>query len=130
MRLDLSDVPDFELFKEKWLKYIKNHCEEADDSECLIWNVAQKRGYSYIQCGYKFENGKTLYKRTSAHKLVFMLHNNIKTVPPRLEISHLCHKSLCCNAHHLTMETHKKNTKRQKCKRDDICQDCQPPCIL
>ncbi len=65
-----------------------------------------------------------------------MIYNNIASLPPGLVISHLCHRSLCCNIDHLSAEPQHINNTRQTCYSNGICfkhtfgDVSYPDCIL
>lgn len=51
--------------------------------------------------------------------------------PSELQLSHICHRSACCNPSHILIEEQWRNLKRNFCGREGVC-DCgsQPACLL
>ena len=54
---------------------------------------------------------------TQGHRLMYMAHNRLTKFDEcdgrgwKIEISYVCHNSLCVNIEHLTMEKHENNNK-------------------
>ena len=53
---------------------------------------------------------------TQVHRLMYMAYDRLTKLDEcdgrgwKVEISHVCHNSICVNIEHLTMETHEKTT--------------------
>ena len=99
---------------------------------CHIWNGAVN--------GRSFDDGRRRYgvvnlthpvtkKRTcfNAHVFSLFLHNGM--LPDRtlkIDISHLCHETLCVNPQHLNQEPHEVNVKRRLCVSKKTCSTHAP----
>ena len=72
---------------------------------CQIWQEAKKVPVCYGVIKAKFPD--TGWHTLHAHKLRYLVHNRVISVDGALEVSHLCHKPLCINAEHLSLEPHR-----------------------
>ena len=68
---------------------------------CIIWlGAGAGTGYGQV----------TIFKRSwYAHRLAFEVSNG--PIPPGLCVMHKCDTRMCINPHHLTVGTHKENTR-------------------
>ena len=74
-------------------------------------------------------------KSMSVHRLVYMYtHYDTRILHAKennLEVSHLCHNSLCANSEHLTLEPHSDNAERRTCNLMHHCSKAHTPfCLL
>lgn len=70
---------------------------------CLLWTAATRHGYGVISAGGREPH---LY----AHRVAWMLAG--RTVPPGLDLDHLCRRRHCVNADHLESVTRAENLRR------------------
>ena len=104
------------------------------ENNCLIWtgaSVKKAHSLSYGVAYIKPPEGKRK-KSYYVHRLALFIENNIFTTPRHLEVSHLCHRSLCIQANHLSLEPHHVNNNRIHCKMFKYCTGHPPyrDCIL
>ena len=106
---------------------------------CILW-----RGATYDGLYGKMRNPmSSLYDQPRyirVHRLVYLLHNisDFKSLKlPRedsagnpLDVSHICHNSLCVNISHLVLEPHYINCSRKDCIRYGRCENHAPACLL
>ena len=133
----------FQLTFSQWcsqeLAKIHEKCVE-NEKGCLLWSggatfskkakYGQKR-FSVPQLGIK---SRVFY----VHRLVYMLETENFNIPGGnsrgsgpLEISHLCHNSLCARPDHLVAESHAVNAERVSCRATPCCVGThEPACIL
>ena len=69
--------------------------------DCIIWVGARAKGYGELRLGGKY---------MGAHRLAY--EATYGTIPPGLEIDHLCRNKACVNPKHLEAVTHKVNVQR------------------
>lgn len=116
-----------EPFFKKYRGIILGKCMPGTNGSCLIWTGAVSSN-TYGAISYKLF-GK--WHRTTVHRLAFMLFNERIDIGRQLDVSHLCHNSLCVFKDHLTVEPHCINSSRIKCLNRNVClghwpyQECQ-----
>ena len=97
--------------------------------ECILWTGGQFAG-GYGRVAVKWPGENKIYN-ISAHRLSFMFLNKTINLDPNLEVSHLCHRTLCVNPRHLVLEPHLINLERKMCKVSQVCLDThKPPCLF
>jgi len=100
---------------------------------CVTWTGPNlnKNGVEY---GYKYIKlpNQQRKSRQYTHRLAYMLKCGSYRLPRALEVSHLCHFSLCLNSAHLSLEPHHINNNRIHCVNAGKCLDHQPyeACLL
>lgn len=105
---------------------------------CKIWQaatVASRGGgvhYGLVRVKMPGQIGRS--KLVYVHRLQYMLTSGNLDLPPHLHVSHLCHRSLCVNFTHLSLEPAHINCHRQTC-RNLVPLRCRghgpyPDCIL
>ena len=108
---------------------------------CLLWTGAKWHSGLYGVTSNPFcllSDSKP--RRIGVHRLFYILKHIISYPDgelPRIDgdsntinISHLCHNSLCVNPDHLTLETQAINNERKMCKGSNHCACHTPPCLL
>ena len=133
--MDVVNVPEI-------LARINKHCDNPSGAYgCIMW-----KGGTYDGLYGKMRNplaklpGQPTYMRV--HRLVYLLHHikDFKTLTldhidengQNIEVSHLCHKSLCVNIAHLSLEMHQTNLSRRACVAEGECRTHGdvPACLL
>ena len=104
--------------------------KDADD--CLIWGGAKhESGYGLIWVNVTCLAGKVFHQNVRVHRLAYFLFvANGESIEDA--ISHMCHKKLCYNIGHLSLEPSAINNQRSNCKfRGQCCgHGTYAPCIL
>ncbi|MCU7799275.1 MAG: HNH endonuclease [gamma proteobacterium symbiont of Lucinoma myriamae] len=89
---------------------------------CFVWTGAQtgsgisKYGRLKLQLP-----GDPRSKSYYVHRMTFIAYNQLGNIPANLDISHICHNSLCANIGHLSLEPHSINNNRQVCRSLGRC---------
>ena len=104
---------------------------------CIVWQGAttnKNKNPVYGKVRNPFNTGPT---QTQVHRLLYMAQNRLEELQhtgrggEKMEVSHLCHNSLCVNIDHLVFESHEKNMERVHCKRQGSCtRNHMPNCLL
>ena len=122
-------------------KLITKIRQAAGDPEgpygCLMWTRARQPAHADVQYG-RMRNpfpGPPGY--SSAHRLLYMAHHRRPQLEKSnengavMDVSHICHKSLCVNIDHLVFETHEINLERRHCVQQGLCtRSHKPYCLL
>lgn len=124
-------VEELDFFVDKYLERLKESSHLAPNGQCQIWAKATtktkvKYGAIFVKFGCKSFT-------TTAHRLSYVVHNRITFDDIKhLDVSHLCHNSLCVNPIHLTLEPHPVNNNRIHCVSLGHClgHDRYPQCLL
>ena len=104
--------------------------------DCTEWGGARDHGV-YGKKSVVWPDGTKTMERT--HRLSFMLSKKLlrHQLPRRsasgepLEVSHLCHNSICIKAEHLVLEPHSINMERMGCRIRQLCTRGHSPfCLL
>jgi hypothetical protein len=120
-------------FVAKYSEKLAQNSHLALNNTCVLWHGAVKSQKipPYGVINIKFEQ---VWKTISVHRLKYMLTHNIYPLEAdiNLDISHLCHNSLCINEHHLSMEPRYVNNNRIACKGNGACwgHEQYPECLL
>ena len=114
----------------KLLHINQEYCQNniiKDQFNCHIWQKAKNSGgYGVIKLSEKGRSRTVLL-----HLLIYYLRKG--QIPSEEEnVSHLCHKTLCINIDHLTVEPHRVNCQRSTCneKKECLGHDPYPSCIF
>ena len=101
------------------------------EGDCVLWKGgASSRGYGVMRVTWPEEGRKV----ELVHRVALMAE--MRRTPSqfpgrRLEVSHLCHKKLCINPMHLTLEQHAINQERIHCAGQGFCTEAHyPKCIF
>ncbi len=104
---------------------------------CIMWTSDPDR-HGYGRKQVTWPNGSK--KRERAHRVSYFLHHkllssqvpNIDRHGNQIDVSHRCHKKLCINPQHLTLESHSNNMLRNACAKADVCtnEHAPPSCIF
>ena len=98
----------FEKYKTKLLD--KSHL--SPNGQCLLWSgTTKKSGYGVINFKCPL-SGK--WKSMNVHRFTFMIFSATLDIGT-MDISHLCHNTLCIQSCHLSMEPHTVNCDRVRC---------------
>ena len=89
---------------------------------CVIW-TGPNLNKSGVEYGYKYvklpnQNKKS---RQYTHRLAYMFKIGNFRLPRGLDVSHICHNSLCVNPAHLSSEPHHINNNRIQCVNEGRC---------
>ena len=132
--MDTLDAPSI-------LKKILEKCDQnCGPHDCAIWmGATYDKKYGKIRNPLSKYKDQPTYMRT--HRLLYLLNNIhiyrngfqpiVNSDGHNVEISHLCHNSLCLNIDHLVLETHFTNCSRVDCAVRRICCGSHiRPCLL
>lgn len=130
-----------EKYSEEW---ILDKMEEIESEsmyyenrkDCIYWlgyKQTTKRHNSVVY-GYKCIKfpGENKCSKLTVHRLRYILHIGHKPSDSMMDVSHICHCSLCVNLDHLSLEPKSVNKSRTKCVNNGICSKHAgfPDCIL
>ena len=112
-----------------------------NEKDCLIWCGATtaSNNATYGQKRLTVPHLDIKSKVFYIHRLAYMLKFNnfdlphgVRSAGTRpLEVSHLCHDSLCANPDHLVLEPHEANAERISCRLMQHCVGThKPACIV
>ena len=133
--MDIVNVPEI-------LARIDKKCDNVSGRHgCVLWKGATYDGlYGKMRNPLSKYLGQPTYMRV--HRLVYLLHHikdfddltigHVDKNGEIIEVSHICHNSLCVNIAHLSLETHQTNISRRACVADGICRSHgdAPACLL
>ena len=98
------------------LERITRQTRHIEKSDCLMWTGCKKTSK---HCLYGIMNVKLPRKHKFStihtHRLRYMISIRSTNLPRNYDVSHLCHRSLCVNINHLSLEPHHVNNSRQRC---------------
>ena len=106
---------------------------------CRIWikGPYNRLAYPYGSMRLKWPRPDDSSIVMYVHRLVYLVNNNMETLPEGVEVSHRCHNSRCVAIDHLVAEPRATNADRQKCRRhsqgtSSLEQACphNPKCIV
>ena len=118
----------------------KNCHEPSGRHGCVLWKGATYDGlYGKMRNPLSKLPNQPSYMRT--HRLVYLLNNihqyNNLFLPKtdefgcNLDVSHVCHNTLCINIAHLALESHHINCSRKHCVDIGRCNgEHEPACLL
>ena len=117
-------------FFEKYKEKIEER-SSVDSQGHRIWQGCSQEGtigYGIIKAKFSDAEWHTMH----VHKLLYLVHHNILSLEPGLEVSHLCHVPLCVAVEHLSLEPNNINAHRQKCFNRGKCSGHGPyrDCLL
>lgn len=105
-------------FFEKYTKKLLDNSSDAEDG-CRVWTKGLKKGGKYGVINTEFP--EVGWRVIHAHTLYYMCHHRVYALPPKWDVSHLCHNGRCLRLDHLVLEPHAVNTSRQKCVNRGRC---------
>ena len=111
-------------FGYKIIKFIEND----DDSECQLWTgLTFRNGYGKFATRFRGRDYRLL-----AHRVCFFIYNGFSVLSPSLHVSHLCHRKICVNFEHLSLEPASINNSRKTCLDKQQCtgHDSYAKCIF
>lgn len=113
--LQLKFSMDFEKYRLK----IAENVQQAPNGECLLWTggVKQRDTVAYGYINVKLHNK---WRVLHAHRVALFCRDSI-ILESHVDVSHLCHNSLCVAPGHLSAEPHSINNNRQGCKSKGQC---------
>lgn len=107
----------------------------VNDNGCNLWIGARTSNGLYGRKQVTFPDGNRKLMRIS--RVVQMVKGHMLYVPAVndeghiIEMSHLCHNSLCVNPDHLILELRNTNAERKLCKNQGFCtENHNPLCIM
>lgn len=89
---------------------------------CVLW-TGPKMNKNGTEYGYKYVRmpNQRRKSRQYTHRLAYMYKHATNVLPRGLDVSHLCHSSLCVNPLHLALEPHHINNNRIHCANAGEC---------
>jgi len=95
--------------------------EGPDPTGCRIWRGCKSKHHNghYGVIKVKLPTGRI--RLLKVHRALYMFENDIYDLTTQLDVSHLCHNSLCCTVSHLSLEPRAVNNGRKSCKSVKIC---------
>ncbi len=136
------NIHDCSAFRAKYTSIITSNCKIIDFEHCFLWKLSRKEGYGHMSYTFltKLDDGTfmNVKKTISPQRLIFACAFDrldiLNCEFSHLEVSHICHTRLCCNPHHLELETREENQSRSICLHTKICENRNhpslDPCIL
>ena len=115
---------------EKQCKVISTRIERkcVQKGDCLVWQGQAKTAkgrhgqYGKIHIRFKDSNGQNIVNTTMVVSRAYWLaKNNLHLLPKDIDISHLCHNTLCVAIDHLVAEHHNTNQERITCNKAHAC---------
>ena len=107
----------------------------ANDKKCNIWQGATTSDGKYGRKRVTFPDGNSKLMRVS--RVVYLIKYKTFNIPDSdesgnpVEMSHLCHNSLCVNPDHLVLESKTSNLERKHCHSQNNCTETHfPHCIM
>ena len=134
MHIELTNMGDINEFFDNLMIRIRARCEKSGNSQgCELWTGGKTGGYGRMRVRYPDGTCRIEYVSRLIYKCQIRStctpHADDKGNP--LDVSHLCHNSLCVVAHHLVLETHDINMERVHCNNQQLCTgNHMPNCIL
>ena len=122
-------------------RIIQKTSNTEDCPDCLLWNGAtydNKYGKIRNPLRRHFENQPQFLR---AHRLVYLFNHlddfQDRRLPHRdahgnrLDVSHLCHNTLCIRSNHLVLEKQSTNNSRTTCRVENNCNRTHlPHCVF
>lgn len=111
-------------------------CQPDTKTGCLVWCGGRNwRGGRYGTMHVPEILRRQLVPGTPesmlVHRLALLCHLGVAQFRECLDVSHLCHNSLCCNPAHLVQEDRLVNTQRKICHGTRWCLGSHSPqCII
>ena len=104
----------------KYREKLAENSALAENGECRIWCGAMKKSGNYGVMNVKLSRSSQ-WRCIVVHRVSYMVNHNTVSLSTDLDVSHLCHNSLCIKAEHLSLEPHHINNNRQYCKSKQQC---------
>lgn len=123
-------------FKVKSILKIHAKTLPTNQLGCRLWTGCTKtsRGLCYGMIRLKYPGPNSYSRVYHVHRAIYMLEHEEYDIPRNLDVSHLCHNSLCCTIGHLSLEPREVNNDRKRCKSvipaHCLGHDGYPNCIL
>lgn len=95
---------------------LAQNCHNDQYSDCLLYTRYTQNGYGVVR---KCIDGHTF--RLYAHRVALLYATSMTALPDGRQCSHLCHKKLCVNIAHLSVEPQSVNNNRNQCKNERVC---------
>ena len=128
--------PELKRWCDEQLVLIHSRCVEGGGG-CLLWTGAATGKGKDNRYGVKAVTNIELglkNKSISVHRLVYLFKHYdtriLHSKENKLEVSHLCHTTLCANSDHLTLETRSINAERRTCNLMRHCTKAHVPFCL
>ena len=124
------------IFFEKISHQLRNNTNfDSNAKRCDLWLGARTSDGLYGRKQVKFPSGNRVLMRVS--RVVYMIKHKMMEIPRVdqhnniLEVSHLCHQTLCVKPDHLVLESKALNNERKHCLEQRLCtENHKPVCIL
>ena len=109
-------------FIAKYSAKLGNNSHLSPNNICVLWHGALKAG-KYTQYGVMCVKINNKWKTITVHRLQYMLanHINITNLDSDMDVSHLCHNTICIKPDHLSYEPRYINNNRIACKGRGTC---------
>ena len=126
-------MANFDDFFEKISHQIRNNTDfDSNAKHCDLWLGARTSDGRKL---VKFPSGNRVLMHVS--RVVYMIKLKMMEIPRVdqhdniLEVSHLCHQTLCVKPDHLVLESKHSNNERKHCLDQGLCtENHKPVCIL
>lgn len=118
----------------EYKKKIEKKIQHDPASTCVIWTGSLKSPpYGGINVSWFPNIPRDEFTPTKfyVHRVAYRIHHGVLDLGD-LSVSHLCHRCLCVNPVHLTLEPTSVNNKRKVCQRLGHCTHHldRPDCIF
>lgn len=134
-----SKMADSNMFFKYWQSILEEKSVISDNKlGCRLWKGPPSLMQMYGKQRIKWPDGSTSFE--GAHRLSFMVHFQLTPEKmakfsengEKVEISHLCHNTMCIKIEHLVMERHSTNQERNHCKHMGRCMKSHsgPNCLF
>ena len=129
-------MANFDDFFEKISHQLRNNTDfDSNAKHYDLWLGARTSDGLYGRKQVKFPSGNRVLMRVSW--VVYMIKHKMMEMPcvdqhdDILEVSHLCHQTLCVKPDHLVLESKALNNERKHCLDQGLCtENHKPVCIL
>ena len=117
----LANSLNMDRFVEKYSQTLSELSRiSAENHACIIWQGPVTKVGNYGLISYK-DPDDSRWKKTRAHRLVYMINSGNINLPRDMDCSHLCHNSLCVKFDHISLEPHRINNNRKHCLNSNTC---------
>ena len=99
--------------------------DNLEPNKCWLWTGPRvgRRDCLYGHARFRFP-GDASASRFYVHRAAYMVEHDLLELPDTItgvQMSHLCHSTLCCNPAHLSLEPQHVNNSRNNCKQEGSC---------